>query len=117
MKKYKYISLIFIFTMVMSHPLWSTGNTPVGSSGGEFQKVGSAGSQFLKIGIGARAIGMGAYGSVCNDLSSIFWNPAGLAEVKGWTAEFDYTQWIAGFNHSFAVGNLVEERGKPRENQ
>ena len=92
--------------MVMFHPLWSTGNTPVGSSGGEFQKVGSAGSQFLKIGVGARAIGMSAYGSVCNDLSSIFWNPAGLAEVKGWSAEFDYTQWIAGFNHAFAAFSM-----------
>jgi len=75
-----------------------------GSSAGEFVKVGAAGSQFLKIGLGARANGMaGAYGGVANDLSSIFWNPAGLADIKGITGDFSYTQWFAGFSHNFGA--------------
>ncbi len=79
----------------------------VGSSAGEFVKVGAAGSQFLKIGVGARAEGMaGAYSSVANDLTSLYWNPAGLADVKGMMGAFHFTQWFAGFEHSFAALSL-----------
>lgn len=75
-----------------------------GSSAGEFLKVGAAGSQFLKIGVGARASGMaGAYTAVTDDLTSLYWNPAGLADVKGMSGEFHYTQWFAGFTHSYAA--------------
>lgn len=78
-----------------------------GSSAGEFIKVGGAGSQFLKIGIGARACGMGgAYASLANDLTSIYWNPAGLADVKSYAANFSYTQWFANFNHNFAAAAM-----------
>ena len=73
-----------------------------GSSAGEFLKVGAAGGQFLKVPIGARACGMGgAYGAVTDDLTSIFWNPAGLADIKGMSGSFSYTQWFAGFSHNF----------------
>jgi len=75
-----------------------------GSSAGEFLKVGAAGSQFLKIGVGARASGMaGAYTAVANDLTALYWNPAGLADIKEMSAEFHYTQWFAGFTHSYAA--------------
>ncbi len=78
--------------------------TAYGASGGEFSKVGAAGGQFLKIGVGARANAMGgAYGAVANDLSSIFWNPAGLAEVGTMSADFSYTQWFATYSHNFGA--------------
>ncbi len=84
---------------------FSIGGAISGSTTGEtFVKVGAAGSQFLKIPIGARANGLaGAYSSVSNDLTSIFWNPAGLADVKYISADFSYTQWFAGFKHSFGA--------------
>ena len=78
-----------------------------GSSAGEFLKVGAAGSQFLKIGVGARANGMaGAYTATTNDLTSLYWNPAGLADVKAMSGDFHYTQWFAGFSHSFAAMSM-----------
>lgn len=78
-----------------------------GSSGGEFKKVGAAGGQFLKIGVGARANGMGgAYASLANDLSSVHWNPAGIADINGLAAEFHYTSWFAGMSHNFAALGL-----------
>lgn len=81
------------------------GNT-VGSSNGEFVKVGAAGSQFLKIGVGARGTAMAANAAVANDLSSIWWNPAGLASVKTTGADFEYTSWFAGFSNLFAAVSL-----------
>jgi len=59
---------------------------------GEFTKVGLSGGQFLKIGVGARGTGMaGAMSSITNDVTSIFWNPAGLADVKRYAADFSQT--------------------------
>ncbi|MFN3269106.1 MAG: PorV/PorQ family protein [Candidatus Kapaibacteriota bacterium] len=99
-----------IFTAVLIGLLgyfeaFSIGGAISGSTTGEtFVKVGAAGSQFLKIPIGARGNGLaGAYSSLCNDLTSIYWNPAGLADVKNIAADFSYTQWFAGFKHSFGA--------------
>lgn len=101
---------IFILILVLTLPLAFNSSYAVddlsgfGASGGEFSKVGAAGGQFLKIGVGARANAMGgAYGAVANDLSSIFWNPAGLAEVSTMSAEFAYTQWLATYDHGFGA--------------
>lgn len=103
MKKIINICLIFILSISLSAPLLSLDKSIVGSSGGDFQKVGAAGAQFLKIAYGARGIGMGgAYTAAVNDLSSLYFNPAGIAETKAWNADFSYTQWFAGFSHAFA---------------
>lgn len=53
--------------------------TPLNIYGGE----GRSGAAFLKIGVGARAMGMGgAFTSISDDPSSVYWNPAGLAQIK-----------------------------------
>lgn len=71
---------------------------------GEFTKVGLSGGQFMKIGVGARGNGMaGAFSAVANDVSSIFWNPAGMADVKNYSADISHTFWFAGMSHSFAA--------------
>lgn len=39
--------------------------------------------EFLNIGVGARAIGLGKTSiSLCDDIATIYWNPAGLANLK-----------------------------------
>ncbi|GAB1430561.1 hypothetical protein MASR2M18_13940 [Ignavibacteria bacterium] len=75
----------------------------VKSSAGEFNKVGAAGAQFLKIGAGARATGMaGAFTAIANDPTALYWNVAGISDIKSLSASVQYTQWFAGFSHSFA---------------
>ncbi len=103
-KMIKILSMILIFG-ILSIEAYSVGegNTQA-SSGGEFVKVGAAGAQFLKIGVGARANALaGAYSALGNDLTSIFWNPAGVADLKRISANFSYTQWFAGFGHNYAA--------------
>ncbi|MBN2028976.1 PorV/PorQ family protein [bacterium] len=40
------------------------------------------GDAFMRIGVGARPLGMGgACVAICNDVTSIYWNPAGLASM------------------------------------
>lgn len=45
---------------------------------------GTSGAAFLKIGAGARPAAMGgAYSAVADDANAIYWNTAGLANIKG----------------------------------
>ena len=61
----------------------------------QFAKVGTAGAKFLSIGASSRAMGMGeAYVAVANDASSVFWNPAGLANLSGQQVYIGYTNWL-----------------------
>jgi hypothetical protein len=65
----------------------------------EVPKVGQTGMKWLSIPIGARATALGgAYTSIANDLSSVFWNPAGVALTDGIHVFLNQTQWIADIN-------------------
>ena len=80
-----------------------------------FAKSGTAGLQFLKIGIDARAIGMGeAYTAVSDDISSTYWNPAGLALKQQPQLLLTHTEWLAdiryeyvAFSKPFSFGTLA----------
>jgi len=63
---------------------------------------GTTGANFLKIGIGPRAAGMGeAQVAVCNDVASVFWNPAGLARIGSQEASFMYNLWFEGIRSQY----------------
>ncbi len=85
-----------------------------GSSAGQFRKVGAAGGEFLRISVGARANGMGgAFSGVSNDLSALFYNPAGLVDIKGYNANISYSQWFGGYTHNYLAGVMpVAEKYK-----
>ena len=60
-------------------------------------KSGTTAAQFLKIGVDARATAMGnAFTAMEGDVSSIFWNAAGLANVKRLETMFVNNDWLAG---------------------
>ncbi|MEW6608063.1 MAG: PorV/PorQ family protein [bacterium] len=64
--------------------------------------AGSTGGAFLRIGMDARAIGMGsAFTSIADDVSSIYWNPAGLSELKYKEALFMHTQWVTDIKSEY----------------
>lgn len=66
-------------------------------------KVGTTAAPFLNIPVGARALGMGgAFVSVANDATALFWNPGGLARLPGSEALFVHTNWIADIGFDFA---------------
>lgn len=55
-------------------------------------KTGTTAAKFLSIGIGARANAMGgAFTSIANDASALYWNPAGTAYFTDFEAMFTYT--------------------------
>jgi hypothetical protein len=64
-------------------------------------KVGTTAGQFLKIGMGARALGMGsAQVAEVGDISSLYWNPAGLARLEvNSELMFNHADWLADINY------------------
>ena len=57
--------------------------------------VGTSGNSALRIGVGARATGMGeASVAVADDISSIYWNPAGLFRVRSTQFSAMHIEWL-----------------------
>lgn len=74
-----------------------------------FGKKGTTALQFLKLGIDARATGMGeAYVAVSDDISSVYWNPAGLSTKLDQQAFFSHTQWVADIQHEFVAVSFTD---------
>lgn len=76
-------------------------------------KVGTAGAKFLDIGISARATGMGeAYSAIANDVSAVYYNPAGLTSLLGTEVLATYVSMPADIGYGFAaIGFPLESVG------
>ena len=71
-----------------------------GSSG--VSKRGTTAAPFLSIPQGARALGMGgAFVATASDVSAMYWNPAGIADLTGFNFIFDHTYWIADIKYEY----------------
>lgn len=69
------------------------------------QRTGTASLQFLKIGNGARSAGMGeSFVAVSNDISSLYYNPAGLVLFKENGIIASHTQWFVDTRLEYAGG-------------
>ena len=65
-------------------------------------RVGTTAAPFLKIGVGARALGMGeAVVTQTTDVSSMFWNPAGLGFMKKPQAIMNHYEMFAGLDYDY----------------
>ena len=79
----------------------------------DISKRGTTAAQFLKIGAGGRATAMGgANVALSADLSSSYWNPAGLGRINNIQVYFENNEWLANTNYNFgAVGFSVPKVG------
>jgi len=66
-------------------------------------KVGTTASKFLSIDVGPRANGMGsAYVALANDVTAMYWNPAGISNMENFEMMFSNTKWIADVTLNYA---------------
>jgi len=66
---------------------------------GNLKKIAQTGMKWLSIPVGARASALGsAYTAMSDDVSSIFWNPAGIAYTDRGHVFLTQTRWIADIN-------------------
>ncbi len=74
--------------------------------------AGTSGGAILGFAVGARAIGMGeAYTAQSDDVSSLYWNPAGLAIMNHSQTSFMYNQSYQGLSFSNASVAVPFEYG------
>ncbi len=67
-------------------------------------KAGTTSAVFLEIPAGARAIAMGgAFVATANDVSSLYWNVAGIARLYRNEALFSHNAWLADTRFDFAA--------------
>jgi hypothetical protein len=53
--------------------------------------------------VGARAMGMGeTFAAVANDVSALYWNPAGITTIPSMSVAFSQSQWFAEMYHNYA---------------
>ncbi len=75
--------------------------------------VGTAGAQFLKIGPGARVDSLGgAFSAIANDVTTIYWNPAGLSQLKNTSFSDTHITWLADIRYNYlAFATPIEKVG------
>jgi len=96
MKKYLLILFLIVSLIDLRAQLFPT-------LGG--QRAGISTAQFLKIGVGGRATAMGdAFIAVANDVSSLYWNPAGLVLAEQNEIMFSHNTWVVDIGHEFLGG-------------
>jgi len=62
----------------------------------------TSGLDFLKMGIGARPLALGeAYVALADDISAIYWNPAGLVQLRRPEVGFTYNKWFEDIGYHF----------------
>ena len=62
----------------------------------------TSGFDFLKIGVGARPLALGeAYVALADDISAIYWNPAGLVQLRRPEVGFTYNKWFEDIGYHF----------------
>ncbi|MBI4669217.1 MAG: PorV/PorQ family protein [Elusimicrobia bacterium] len=77
--------------------------------------VGTTGAAFLRIPVGARAAGMAsAYSPFADDITAIYWNPAGLARMEKKEVSLSYNAYFAdasaqfvGYGHPTSKGTFA----------
>jgi len=74
----------------------------------EIHRYGTTAANFLELGLGGDGIAMGdAQVSIPGRLSSIYWNPAGLAYLEHNQALFMLQPWVVDIDYSAAVAAYV----------
>ena len=66
-------------------------------------KTGSTAAPFLNIAMGAHAISMGgAFSATANDVSTLYWNPAGMSRLNNNEAMFTQSTWFADISYNWS---------------
>lgn len=94
-------SALIIGILMLSLDLISYANGP-----------GTTTASFLKIGIGARAAAMGdAFTALALDGTSLYWNPAGLSQIKTKDISAAYNSWLEEIKQGYLSFSFPTARG------
>lgn len=76
-------------------------------------KTGTTAAQMLKFNVGPRAIGLGgAFTSIANDVSAMYWNPSGTANIQSNEVFFNHSSLFLDLRHNYAaVASTISDVG------
>lgn len=101
MKRYGFLLILALALLALPARAQDAGSSP---DEGTITKVGTTSAQFLKLGVGARAIALGgSFVAEASDLSTLYWNPAGLSTLNGGAVQLAHTQYLADISYNFAA--------------
>jgi hypothetical protein len=102
------LSLLVAGGVSVNHSAYGQANNTNSTTGANFTNAGSSGGTFQNIWVGARAAGMGgAYSALADDITALYWNPAGIARIgNGINVGATYTRWFGDIAHNF-VGAVL----------
>ena len=73
-------------------------------------RVGTTAAEFLSIGYGSAGCALGdAYVSLANDLSAVYWNPAGLSFMNQNAVMINFQPWVADINTYMAATGIATQ--------
>lgn len=103
-------AFIFLFSMFIGG-LSAQDNKGLGTLSSNGTNVGTTAAPFLEIGVGARAQAMGgAYVSLANDATAMYWNPAGIGRITGFETSFTHVNWLLDTNFNyFGIVSAINE--------
>lgn len=82
--------------------LFLSGSIPPVFSQDELSKVATGTAQFLKLGAGARGTALGdAYTAMTNDISAMYWNPAGIQKIGKPSIGVSQTNLFADIRYNY----------------
>ncbi len=74
--------------------------------GSDVSRRGTTAAAMLEIGVGSRAVALGgAFVATADDPSALYWNPAGIIQMKTFSMQATRTEWFVGT--SFNAVDLV----------
>ncbi|HQG45989.1 MAG TPA: PorV/PorQ family protein, partial [bacterium] len=95
------IPLFALILLLLAAPLYAQSDS----------RVGTTAANFLEMGFGGAGNAMGdAYVSMGRDLSSVYWNPAGLGYMERNQVILNYQPWILDINTSAVSAAFANDR-------
>lgn len=97
-------ALLLALTLVATADRLEAQETLTSSPEQIITRVGTRGAAFLSLGVGARAQALGgAYGAMADDVTSLYWNSAGMTHLDGFSAGMTTARLFADLDiqHTF----------------
>lgn len=74
-------------------------------------RTGTTAGNFLSIGVGPRAAALGnAFTATADDATALYWNPAGLAQLRTSELVTSHAEWLGDVNHDY-IGIAIPMAG------
>lgn len=95
--------IISVLMLATSKNLYAQKDAGVGGVSSGTNVGTTTAAAFLEIGVGARAQAMGgAFVSLAQDATAMYWNPAGIGKISGFETNFTHVNWLVDTNFDYA---------------